>query len=131
MDNGSKALVDGVATGLFSIALPTLSQVGGRIGYTIYCADAGVDTMLTYTGEVCFSASNKAASYVTNISEVTTGSAVVSNPAGASMTDTWTITTGTNLINILCNANPVIDAGYTMTIKWNLYLHDTATVTKL
>ena len=98
---GQVTLTDGVATTVVTIELPTTTRCGGTITYTIEASD-GTDFQ-SLSGQVRYAAVNKAGVYTTQITEEVVQAAVQS--AVSTLTDTWTITTGTNLINIQLNAD--------------------------
>ena len=64
----SKILTDNTLTSLFSIALPTLTSVGGMFSYVVKCADA-TDAQCE-SGIVLFSNSNKGGAFTSSIVKV-------------------------------------------------------------
>jgi len=96
---GSKVLADGSATGIATIALPTLGMCGGIVEYTI-TATEGTD-MQAISGIVKYQYVNKAASYTGTIELAST--AEDDAVSAGTLTGSWSVTTGTNVITI--NAN--------------------------
>lgn len=96
---GNKVLTDGSATGVCTIALPTLAMCGGTVEYTV-TATEGAD-MQAVSGIVKFQYVNKSASYTGTIELAST--AEDDAVSAGTLTGAWTVTTGTNLITI--NAN--------------------------
>lgn len=94
-------LVDGVATSLFEVALPTLTIGGGTIEYSIIATD-GTD-MQSLSGFVAFSAVNKGGVYTTQITEnASNQSKAVS---AGTLTGAWSILNGTDKVTIQLNAD--------------------------
>lgn len=94
-------LVDGVATSLFEIALPTLAMAGGTIEYSIIATD-GTD-MQSISGFVAFSAVNKGAVYTTQITENASNQAKAVSVG--TLTGAWSILNETDKVTIQLNAD--------------------------
>jgi hypothetical protein len=103
---GSKVLADNSATGVCTIALPTLAMCGGTIEYTITSTE-GTD-MQSVSGIVKYQYVNKAASYTGTIELAST--AEDDAVSAGTLTGAWTITTGTDLITINANYNSSLTA---------------------
>jgi hypothetical protein len=98
---GRVDLTDNTATTVATVALAASARCGGTITYTIEVED-NLGDFQSLSGQVQFAAVNKAGTYTTSITEdAVQGSAL----SAGTLADTWTITTGTNLINIQLNAN--------------------------
>lgn len=99
-----KTLVDNVATGLFTVALPqtaSLNYVGGTIYYQVFAFSAAGDSISGHSGSVKFAACQTAAGYQTSIvDEAVTESADIETHAALTLTESWTITTGSNIITV-------------------------------
>jgi hypothetical protein len=100
---GHKTLTDGSATGLFTISLPTTGQAGGSIDYIVRVTSAAGDSLQVQSGEIKLAAINIGGSYTTSIDATDADMNYVESHAALTLTEDWTITTGTN--NITINAN--------------------------
>lgn len=127
--SGSKALTDGSATGFFKVSLANTQMVGGTVHYTIYVSNATPDYQ-THSGSFTFAAINKAGVYATDIDEVYLAASETLAATSGTLTDAFTITTGTNEITVNCNANSSLDTP-TITIKYEIHLHSTNLITQL
>jgi hypothetical protein len=96
------ALTSAAAADVVDVALPTLTMTGGTIDYTIICTD-GTD-MQSLSGQVVYSAVNKAGSYTTSIK--TPGGATPDDSTAAksvsagTLTLAWSVVSGTNKVTI-------------------------------
>jgi hypothetical protein len=97
----TKILKDAANDTLFSIALPTLSMYGGSFEYSV-SATNGTD-MQVHTGRVVIAAVNKGGVYTSEIRDESVDPANA-NSAGT-LTESWSIATGTNIIYIITNFN--------------------------
>lgn len=96
---GEVTLADGVTTTVLVIALNSGQRCGGTIHYTIDSTDAVEHQSVA--GVVTYSAVNKSAAYTTSIGPVSESVAV----SAGTLTTTWSMTTGSNLVNVRLNAN--------------------------
>jgi hypothetical protein len=107
---GSVDLVNNTPTSVFEVAVPDGAMVGGSISYCIEVSN-NAPNYQSHCGVATYSAVNKAASYTTDIREAATlESASLST---GTLTDAWTIVTGTNKITITLNANSNLAATIT------------------
>ena len=81
---------------LFEVALPSGGMCGGTISFQILATD-GTDFQV-HACNIHYAACNKAGVYTSQITE-SSGTADA-NSAGAAITDSWAITSGTNKITI-------------------------------
>lgn len=103
-----KALTSGSPIALFDVALPALTTTGGKVIWTVRAKDA--TDMQSTSGEVVYSAVNKAGVYTTDIetvSSATPSDAITpvigwakTITGGGTFTNAWSIVTGTNKITI-------------------------------
>ncbi len=84
------------ATSLFEVALPTLTQAGGTINWTIEATD-GTD-MQSYTGITTYAAVNKAAAYTTTVTQNASNEAKA--VSAGTLTATWAFSNGTNKVTM-------------------------------
>lgn len=117
--SGVKTLTNNVATGIFRISLPSNSSCGGIILYVIYATNG--TNFSAHAGYASFTAVNKGGVYTTNIAHISSasGGESTANSSGT-LTDTWTITTGVNLITVNLNANYSLLTN--PMIQYNLFL---------
>jgi hypothetical protein len=122
-----KTLVDNTATSLFEVSLPSNSVAGGTIEYTVSATD-GTDFQ-AHTGTVWYSACNKSGVYTTAISDESNADSANISSSGT-LSETWSILTGTNKITIQANFNSSLS---TPTIKMYYFIHNGSvqTITQL
>ncbi len=123
-----KNLTNNSAIGLFTISLPTLAMAGGQIHYSITASD-GTD-MQVHTGLVNYAAVNKGGVYTTSIVDADTPAVDATATSSGTLTDAWTITTGTNIITINCQAISSLTPT-TLTIKYTVQNNSNQTFTQL
>lgn len=91
-------LTNSSATSLFDIALPTLKMAGGVVHFSIQATD-GTDVQ-SYTGDVAFSAVNKAGTYTTSASIL--GTAATAASGVTTLTASFGFSNGTNKTTLQC-----------------------------
>jgi len=126
--HGTKTLTDATPTGIFELAFTTGQYIGGTINYTVKVTD-GTDYQ-THSGVVTFAAVNKGGTLTATITE----SATLESTAASSgtLTDAWTIVTGTNKVTITLDANTSLTPT-AMSVEFVLIKNTTAqgTITQL
>lgn len=99
--NAQTSLTDNVATTVVTIDLDAGERCGGTISYTIEALDA--TDCQTISGVIVYTAANKGDVYTSQITEVST--VYQETAAMTDMTDVWTISSGSGLINIQVQAD--------------------------
>lgn len=89
-----QSITNSSANSIVQVTTPNNGAAGGTIDWRVYATD-GTDFQ-TRTGRTTFAAVNKGGTYTTDVDEIG-GSVAVS---AGTLTATWGITTGTNLINL-------------------------------
>lgn len=113
---GNKALTDGAATDVFSVACAAGTPVGGTVNYTIYGDNTG--TNIVASGVLTYSASALATAVVAKVNDVQ-GDDQANPDATAAVTWTWTADVATaNVVKLQLNANhdlaEVVDVFYVL-----------------
>lgn len=125
---GSKALSDGSATGLFEVAIPSNTSVGGTVSYSIKCFD-GTD-LQNHSGLISFAGVNKAGTVTSDIDEVYLAASETAELTAGTLSDSWTITDGAGKITINLNANTSLTPT-SFVVDYVLTLNGNEVVTKL
>lgn len=100
---GADTLQSGVSSALCRIDLIDGNGAGGIVNYTLVIKSAASDSIQVQTGEIKYSSLNVSAAYVNSIDATDANANYSENIAATTLTEDWTVTTGTNQIFI--NAN--------------------------
>lgn len=98
----AKSMADNVVTPIFNVSLPDGRSTGGQIIYTIHVVGNLWD-LQAHSGTVLYVGVNKGGVYTTDILHIAILEAEASS--AGTLTDTWTITTGSNEIILNLNTN--------------------------
>jgi hypothetical protein len=126
--SGSKALTDGSATGLFEVAIPSNTSVGGTVHYSIKCFD-GTD-LQNHSGTISFAGVNKAGTVTSDIDEVYLAASETQVATAGTLSNAWTITNGAGKITINLNANTSLTPT-SFIINYTIMLNGDETITLL
>jgi len=126
----AKTVVDGVATGIFEVALPAGAMTGGRADYTV-TATNGTDYQ-SHTGTVSWAAVNKAGVITTDVATSTGGSGLeVIALSFATLADVWTCVSGAGKITLTQNANSNLPGTITMVTTYTITNNSANAITLL
>lgn len=124
---GQITLTDGAATTIATIALSAGQRAGGVLTYSIEVTDATDFQVLT--GVVSFAAVDKAGTLTAEAIEALTTTTANAESSISTLTNTWTVSDGTNAFSIQVNANSSL-VSPTIVIRFELDLFgNAATVT--
>ena len=126
--SGSKTLVDATPTGCVTIAIAQDTVIGGHIDYTIEVLD-GTDLQI-HAGSLSFAAANKAGTISTDIDEVYVAASRTIVATAGTLTDSWSITTGTDEITIVCDANTSLSPT-SFIVKYSIRIKSLEVITPL
>jgi len=116
-------LTDNTLTDLFDVALADTAMAGGTFHYTIKCVDATPNYQVEH-GTVNFMAFNKATAYTTDFNVAS--SQILGS---GTLTTTFSIATGTNLITMKVTSNTSLTPT-AFTLTYHLILNHSGAVTK-
>ena len=115
----SKTIVEGVATGIFEVALPANSMSGGRVDYTVTSTN-GIDFQ-SHTGTVSWAAVDKGGAITTDVATATGGSGLeVTALSSGSLADVWTCVAGIGKITLTQNASSNLAGTITMVTTFTI-----------
>lgn len=118
------ALTAGSANTIFKVALTSGSLTGGSVVYTVESTDG--TSKQACSGRVDWAAANSAAVYTTNITAAPTETCAAES---GTLADTWTITTGTNEINIRVTPTVTVITPTIVRITYTIMNHGESDVT--
>ena len=121
----AKSVTDEVTTKLFDVAVASGDAVGGTVSYTIYVKDALSAITQVREGSFTFAAKNASGTVSTDIDESSDQSEVITG----SLTDTWTVTDGTNKADINVNVNTDISSP-TIIVEMYINIKSMGVITK-
>lgn len=104
-------LTDATAVTIHSVSCPTMTSTGGMLTCKIFATD-GTDVQ-TRTQLIRWEAVNKGGAYTTAVTVISEGAAC----SAGTLTGTWSITTGSDVVNLRLTADTSLASTTTFTVK--------------